>query len=350
MKTTVRQIVEPYISRLSPVKRGGYKGEVATLRAFLRESGLANTVIGLVTTKEISTYRDKRYNEVKSTTVAHEIRLLHNVFQKAIDEGGFPNYSNPFKVKLKNVMFRRARRLLPGELEKLIESSQSSYGKNKIYIPLAIYLALETGMRMDEIFNLRWEDFNHKTRRIRIRKSKTDHHQDRPGRIIVMSAMAAQYANTLFLLDDCTYPPKANDLVFGKFTKHAFELAFQKVRKRAGLTADDEGETLEFRDLRREAASRWEDAGLTRAENDLMRGLVPKHIRDGYIRGDLNSIEKKLDDDFMKRHDATSIEDALLKCKDIIYHERDPNFRKGLNLSDNILIRMKMVRKEPTED
>jgi integrase len=57
-----------------------------------------------------------------------------------------------------------------------------------------MYLALDTGMRMQEILNLKWSDIDFEQRRIEIRKSKTDRKQvakgGRAGRRIVLPYMA----------------------------------------------------------------------------------------------------------------------------------------------------------------
>ena len=73
-------------------------------------------------------------------------------------------------------------------------------------------------------------------------------------------------------------------------SKHAFSEAWKDVLRRAGIKG------LTFHDLRREAGSRFDEAGLTKAEHDLMMGHNTGDMSSLYIRADLNRIQGKLDE------------------------------------------------------
>ena len=60
--------------------------------------------------------------------------------------------------------------------------------------------------------------------------------------------------------------------------------------KRAGVKG------LTFHDLRREAGSRFDAAGLTKGEHDLMMGHNTGDMASLYIHADLNRIQEKLDE------------------------------------------------------
>ena len=83
----------------------------------------------------------------------------------------------------------------------------------------------------------------------------------------------------LFKLDGRVFP----------MTKGAFKQSWTDVRKRAGVSG------LTFHDLRREAGSRFDEAGLTKAENDLMMGHANRDMTSLYISAPLKSIQDKLD-------------------------------------------------------
>jgi hypothetical protein len=72
-------------------------------------------------------------------------------------------------------------------------------------------------------------------------------------------------------------------------TKGAFKQSWADVCKRAGIS------DLTFHDLRREAGSRFDEAGLTKGEHDLMMGHAGTDMTSLYIHGDLNRIQDKLD-------------------------------------------------------
>lgn len=52
-------------------------------------------------------------------------------------------------------------------------------------------------MRLQEIFNLTWQDIDFDNRRIEIRKSKTDHLSAYEGRTIVLTIGADAFQNSL---------------------------------------------------------------------------------------------------------------------------------------------------------
>ena len=72
-------------------------------------------------------------------------------------------------------------------------------------------------------------------------------------------------------------------------TGSAFKQSWMDVRKRAGIVG------LTFHDLRREAGSRFDEAGLTKAEHDLMMGHATRDMASLYIATPLRSIQDKLD-------------------------------------------------------
>lgn len=94
---------------------------------------------------------------------------------------------------IKGSVYRRRRRLRDGELQRLDKASKDCRGLNRYYVPLAIYLAIETGTRLQEIFNLTWRDMDPKSRRIEIHNSKTDHLSGSEGRTIVLTPLAGLF-------------------------------------------------------------------------------------------------------------------------------------------------------------
>jgi integrase len=144
-------------------------------------------------------------------------------------------------------------------------------------------------MREQELFNLRWRDIDFRRRVIHIRKSKTDHLQQFAGRRIVLPWGATRWLAMLKLSEELA-EVKPLDRVF-PMTQGAFMQAFDAAVKRAKL------EDLEYRDLRREAASRWDELEppLTKAQIRLMLGHSDGDTTDIYIASELKEIRRKLD-------------------------------------------------------
>lgn len=224
-----------------------------------------------------------------------ELNTIAHIFEVAKEEWGFDNLTNPFRLKIKGSTYRRTRRLKDGELARLENACEQCRGLNYFYIPLAMYLAIETGMRLQEIFNLTWEDFDFDERRIEIRKSKTDHKREYAGRTIVLPYIAQFYLMRIalsvlkerrFKLENRVFPMKSG----------AFKQAWADVVKKRARIVD-----LTFHDLRHEAASRMDAMGLTGSERDLMMGHANNTTGGLYVHAVLKSIQDKFDRDLLGR-------------------------------------------------
>ena len=200
------------------------------------------------------------------------------VFESAIRYNYFDlcnNLENPFSdIKIPGSTYKRKRTLREGELEKLEDACKECLGENKLYLPLAIHLAVETGMRASEIFNLLWSDVDLDKRRIKIKKSKTDRKQEEAGggkgRFIVLPYMSKLLLRNLraYLIDNGTY--SENDRIFLP-TGHAILQSFRDVVRRAKIQPHN-GEQLIFKDLRRTANIGFIRARLDDRQREIMMG------------------------------------------------------------------------------
>jgi integrase len=298
-KHTVKEIVQKYLDEVTPTK-GSSKSEKTVLKKFLRTDLAKRSLAGL-SRKDGYDYRNKRLKEtwrgepIQPSTVRREVNSIQRVFEVAKEEWGFTNLVNPFRALTipGGEGTSRERVLKPGEMERLADACTKCHGLNIVYVPLAIYLAVETGMRLQEIFNLTWNDLDIDTRRIEIRKSKGDWKSRRKGRTIVMSARATvtlmAHAIPLMLSGKL----KKTDSIFmkedGPMTKDAFKQAWVHVLDNAGI--DD----LTFHDLRHEAGNRFDKAKLSKAQHDLMMGHKSRDMASRYIHAQLEEIQDILD-------------------------------------------------------
>jgi len=121
-------------------------------------------------------------------------------------------------------------------------------------VPLVIYIAIDTGMRRKEIFDLTWKDVDRAKRRIIIRKSKSDWQTGKTNVPIVLPLNAKLLLDFLLVRQqrDETFSP---DGPLFPMTAEAFGQAFSEVVARAkklGLK-----DHIQFRDLRRTANTRF---------------------------------------------------------------------------------------------
>jgi integrase len=238
-------------------------------------------------------YRDDRLKEtwkprgskgepklISPRTVRWEISYLLQAWEMARRWPDLSQLENPWRgMRVKGSTGGRLKQgLKPGELDKLIASCNGCLGENRFYVPLAIYLAIETGMRRQEILDLTWEDIDFDNHRIKIRKSKTDWVtgiKDGVNTILPFDAKWMLLRLAVSLGRDGRLPgpdrikvTEAGSLPTGKLfpmTKEAFTQTFRDVVKRAGL------KNITFRStLRTTANTGFFQAKLNEKELDIM--------------------------------------------------------------------------------
>lgn len=299
-KQTVGQLFERYLKEIAPSK-GSYVTIKATIDKALKYD-LAKVSLAYVQRRDVYDYIALRQKEkwrgkpIKNSTIKRDINIFASAFSLANKRWGYNNLPNPFgdldKDLLAGSNYRRKRRLKKGELEKLEEACDDCLGLNRFYVPLAIYLAIETGMRLQEIFNLVWSDIDFEDRRIEIRKSKTDYKKAYRGRNIVLTIRAAEYLLLLrFALK--SKDEFAGDARIFPMSTDAFKQSWADLRKRAAKEIPSVKD-LVFHDLRREAGSRFAEAGLTEPEHKIMMGHDSGDMTGLYV-AELQSIQGKLD-------------------------------------------------------
>lgn len=318
----VRDIVQRYLAEVTPTKAND--SEAPVLKKFLL-SDLAKKSLADISKQDGYAYVAKRRKDtwkgpqgnwrlakpITPRTVKREVGSISPIFEVAREQWGYTNLTNPFKgIEIKGSKHRRKRRLLPGEEERLYEACKKCLGLNRTYVPLAVALAIETGMRLDEIFNLTWEDLDFDKRTIEVTKSKTDHVSEYTGRTIVMTILAGFYAAQLQFEIKLKTDTQPIGRIF-PMTKDAFEQAFDDVLERAEIKPDRRGERLQFRDLRREAGSRFDEAGLTKSENELMLGHQGQDTNSIYIASKLKLIRDRLDRHFLSGRTPEEVQAAL---------------------------------------
>ncbi len=113
----------------------------------------------------IEKYKQKRLKDVSPATVNRELACLKHLFNKGIEWGKCDK--NPVRqVKFFKENNFRLRYLTVEEIKKLFRNSPK-------HLKPILMVALETGMRRSEIFNLNWDDIDFEQKIIYVRNSKS---------------------------------------------------------------------------------------------------------------------------------------------------------------------------------
>ena len=190
-----------------------------------------------ITTEKVEDYKSERLSGgLKNSSVNRELSCLRKIFNKAIDWGYASN--NPVRRVefLSENESLRERVLTEDEESRLFESISP-------HLRLILMVALNTGMRKGEIFNLKWEDIDFESRKIRISKSKSGRGRTIPMNSILfslLSGLKSQNGKTEFVF---TNPETGKPYI-------DIKKAFNGACKRAGI------KNLHFHDLRHTFASR----------------------------------------------------------------------------------------------
>ena len=172
-------------------------------------------------------------------TVNYHLSILSKIFSLAADAGLVE--ANPsFRVKKLKLNNQRVRVLSTNEEEGLF----SALGDNEL-VKNIVMVALHTGMRRGEIFNLKWFDVDFNRGLIQIQKSKTN-----KKRIVPVNKTVRSMLEKLKRKSEYVFPsPKTG----GKLTE--IKRSFGRAVKTAGIS------DFRFHDLRHTAATRMADAG-----------------------------------------------------------------------------------------
>jgi hypothetical protein len=158
------------------------------------------------------------------------------------------------------------------------------------YVPLIIFLMVETGLRLEELCAVKWEGVSLDKRRMDVPKPRWP--EEHEARAIVLSVRVRMYLEELALAlkEDGRFDPLANIIPIGA---SAARRALEDIVNRAEVVL---GEPL-FVALHSDAESRFKEARLTKTERDIMLGSALRILPGS--QGDLASIQNKLDWHFL---------------------------------------------------
>ena len=266
-KITLKQIIARYESENSDVYRS-YQREKSRLNTL--EKHLGEYALNQLKPTRIALFRDLRLSQgLSPATVVKDLNTLSKLLKIAQREWGLYLPYNPISMIQKpKVVGHRVRRL--SKDEEVILITKSSVAMKNIII-----FAIETGMRLGEILNLKWTDIENGMAILRETKNGE-------VRYVPFSLRAQTLLKTI--------PEHITDIRIFYHWKSVsgFESSWQKFKKREVLV------DLRFHDLRHEAISRMFEKGLNHMEVSAISGHKSLLVLRKYTHYQLQFIKDKL--------------------------------------------------------
>ena len=267
--TFVRDVLTRFENEVLPTKRSEQsdKSRIKTLQEEFGAFRLAS-----LTTSQVANFRDRRLKIVGPQSVIHEINLLNRVLKAASMDwgialpGGLATASVRKPVKPRG----RDRRVSESEIQRILDVTQS------VELATIIALAVETGMRRNELASLTWEHLYLDRQTAHLPRTKTD-----VPRTVPLSTMAIAALRRL--------PVKTEGRVF-KLQAESMSQAFERACEphRANIVG------LRFHELRHEATSRLFEKGLNVMEVAAITGHKTLEMLKRYTHLRAEDLAKKL--------------------------------------------------------
>ena len=137
-----------------------------------------------ITPLDMEKYKRRRQSQVSNATVNREIACLKHIFTKAI-EWGIVQKNPGKKVKLLRERNTRLRYLDEKEIKTLHDACTE-------HLKPIVIVALNTGMRKEEILSLRWKDVDFRSRIVYILDTKNGESREIPMNDIVYRTLLAE--------------------------------------------------------------------------------------------------------------------------------------------------------------
>ncbi len=220
------------------IHKAGERWEIIRLEKFRRDP-ISLLPLSLITVDDINQWIIQRSKTLKPNSILRELNLLSSVFEYAIKWRWCSN--NPVRQSDKPKSGKhRTRRISDAELslilEKLNYADDAEISMGKQAVAVAFLLAIETGMRQGEIYNLTWDNVHFDDRFVHLLTTKNGDSRDvplSPRAIFLLKKMQGQHDKKVF-----PYPQASGGASFRKALKKA------------------EIKDLHFHDSRHEACSR----------------------------------------------------------------------------------------------
>ncbi len=126
-----------------------------------------------ITRKDIELYKAKRRNQASGSTINRDLACLKKMFNNAISDG-IMDVNPVIGVEFFKEPKRSPNYLTDEEARRLIEACDT------VAIKTFVLLGLNTGMRLNELLNLKWEDVNLDDKLIVLKDTKNNKEESIP--------------------------------------------------------------------------------------------------------------------------------------------------------------------------
>ncbi len=239
------RFVARYLEEYSKPNKKSWTRDITSTNALLKVFSGKN--LSQITSWQVEKYKADRQREISrfgreisKSSINRELACLKTMFNKAID-WDLVSVNPVRKVKLFPEKPNKLRVVSDQEFQKVYNNASDS-------LRPILLLALNTGMRRGEIFNLKWQDVNLKEGYILVRESKNNDSRIIPINKILMDTLKSVKNN-----DSGEYVFSHNS---GNDPVKTFKTAFNSAIRRSGV------EKFRFHDLRHTFASNLVMAGV----------------------------------------------------------------------------------------
>lgn len=267
--TLIRDILLRFETEVLPTKRSEQsdKSRIKTLIEAFGDYRMAS-----LTSTQVAQFRDRRLKVVGPQSVIHEINLLNRVLKTASMDWGIalPAGLPTAQVRKPTKPRGRDRRVSQAEVAAILSATES------VELRTIIAIAIETGMRRNELAALSWEEINLKAQTAHLPKTKTD-----VPRTVPLSKTAVKALKTFgTAIEGRVFQLRPESM------SQAFERACEP--HRANIAG------VRFHDLRHEATSRLFEKGLNVMEVAAITGHKTLEMLKRYTHLRAEDLAKKL--------------------------------------------------------
>ena len=250
--TTLSEALDRYEREIT-VKKKGFQ-EKALIKKW-KSHPLAIRSLPSIQGKDIANYRDDRLKTVSPNTVRLELAVISHLYTIAVKEWGMAGLVNPVsQIRKPKLPQGRDRRLLPGELDRILSASDSPV------LSALVRFAIEAGARRGEISRMTWDLVDLKKRTAILSETKNGEKRTVPlstEAVRILSGLARR-------IDGKVWGMRPDSIT------QAFLRALARARKAYEKECEEKKEKpdpsflvdLTFHDLRHEATSRFFERGL----------------------------------------------------------------------------------------
>lgn len=257
LKYSLFEILDEYQKDIDANRSGQMLGYTHTIISYFKLcfDNIDLSSFGRINVKDYITWRRGQSKQrggkpICDRSINREIAELSKFFTWCIEREIYQKVNPCFKQKLK-VNIQREVYLTSNQLEELLNAANEE-GE---LIFTAVLIALSTGFRRGEVFNLEWKDIDFKHSRIYLRASTT---KNKKGRIVTVPDYLIEHLQRKM--------EKAFDKqgsVFKEWESMEWlRNSFERVRKKLSFNPLPNGSNLHFHDLRHVYAQSLRDMGV----------------------------------------------------------------------------------------